>query len=149
MRRTRRSSRSCRSTAFRRFSPTRIRRWRFRARSTPKCSRRRSFTMRTARKSGATSATRTGPARRPLGFSRKAAPAKEAEQPPVDRREAERDKAETCEILRGKSFAEEHGAEEDRHRRDQQGHQQRIGRAGMFDQAEVEHISKRGAEDRE
>ena len=37
-------------------------------------------------------------------------------------------------------------AEQDRDRRDQQGHQQRIGRAGVVDQAEIEHVAEGGAE---
>ena len=72
--------------------------------------------------------------------------AKQAEQPAVDRREAERDQAKAEEILRRERLVEEQRAEQDRDRRDQQRHEQGVGRAGCLDQPEVEHVAERGAE---
>ena len=95
-----------------------------------RCCRPRSCSTPTARKSGATSATSTGRARRRLDYCRKPAAAQaSAEQPAVDRREAERDQREADEILRRERLAQEQPAEQDRDGRNQQGDEERVGRA--------------------
>src|SRR5689334_18458365 len=102
--------------------------------------------MRTATKSGATSATSTGPARRRLSFSRKPAPRRnKAEQPAVDGREAQRDQAKPKEVLRREDLVQEQGAQEDRDGGNKQRHEKGIGRARRRDQPEVHHVTKRRA----
>ena len=73
----------------------------------------------------------------------------QAEQPAVDRGEAERDQAEPEEILRRERLAEEQRAEQDRDRRHQQRHQQGVGRARRLDQPEIEHVAEGGAQQRQ
>ena len=53
------------------------------------------------------------------------------------------------EVLRRKLLAEEQAAEQDRDGRNQQGHEQRVGRAGAVDQAEIEDVAEGGAEQRQ
>ena len=77
---------------------------------------------------------------------RKPAPPKKADQPAVDRGQPEGDQAEAEEVLRRQGLAKEQAAEQDRYRRHQQGHEQRVGRAGMFDQAEIEDVGEGPAE---
>src|SRR3954471_8586614 len=126
------------------LAATTIPRARFRPRLGPTpCCRRRSSTTRKAKRFGATSATSTGRARKRLSCLPKPAPARQkAEQPPVDRGQAERDQAEAGEILRRQRLAEEQAAEQDRDRRHEQGDEQRIGRARRLDEPEIEHIAE-------
>src|SRR6478735_5782916 len=98
-------------------------------------------------RSGATLATSTGQVPRLLSCFRKPAQRNQrADQPAIDRGETEGDQAEPEEVLRRKLLAEEQAAQQDRDRRNQQCHQQRVGRAGAVDQAEIQHVAEGGAE---
>src|SRR3954470_23224415 len=99
--------------------------------------------MRTARKCGATSETMTGPAPKRLGCLRTAASRQQSKRPPVDGGEAEGDQRQSPEILRREGLAEEQSSEQYRDRGDEQGDQQRVGRAGMVDQSEIEDVAER------
>src|SRR4051812_5621516 len=105
-----------------------MRRWAFPVHWDPTwCCRRPSCSTRTGRKFGATSATSTGRAEKRLSCCRKpAARPNQAEQPPVNGGEAERDEGEAEEILRCECLAEKQAAKQDRDRRHEQGHQQCI-----------------------
>src|SRR6185312_3108705 len=103
--------------------------------------------MPTAKRSGVTSAISTGRAPRRLSFLRKPAPLRnQAEQPPVDRRETERDQPKADEVLRRQRLIEKQRPENDRDRRHQQRDEQRVGSSRGRDEPEIEHIAERGAE---
>src|SRR6476469_7853448 len=102
--------------------------------------------MPTAGKCGATSATSIGRARKPLSCVRKpAARRQEAEQPPVDCGEAERNQAKPHEVLRRQSLIEEQAAQYDSNRRHEQGDKKGVCCARRRDQPEIEHVAERGA----
>src|SRR5438309_496121 len=81
------------------------------------------------------------------GFSLKPARRNQADQPPIDSRQAQRDQCQPTEILRRERLVEKKRSEQDGDRRHEKGHEQRIGRAGSLDQAEVEHVAEGGAEE--
>src|SRR5687767_7124679 len=100
-------------------------------------------------KSGAMSATWTGPAPKPLSCWLKPPPPKHADQTTVDRGKADGDQRQANEMLRPQLLAKERRRKPDRDRRGEQSDQQRIGRAGPLDDPEIEYVGERRTDDRQ